>query len=187
MKALRFLFVPLMLALLAQTASAQAALWAEVRAGGYALLIRHTATTPGTGDPTGFVLADCSTQRNLSAAGIADAKRLGAKFRAERVVPKRVLASEWCRTKDTARLAFGAFETSSLLNSTFADASERATRAQAIRAFGNQVGAKDTLVLVTHGNNINAAFDVQVAQGEIVMARPGADGLLKLVGKLALD
>lgn len=189
---LHFLLAPLsaliamLLALLPPAVAAQASLWSEVRKGGHVLLIRHAITTPGTGDPPGFVLADCSTQRNLSDKGIADAKRLGEKFRAERIKPTRVLSSEWCRTKDTARLAFGTLETSSMLNSTFADAPDRAARAQAVREFARRIQPNETVVLVTHGNNINAAFDVYTAEGDIVVAKPGADGL-KLVGKIAFE
>ena len=47
--------------------------WAALAAGGQVVLLRHAETTPGAGDPPGFRLDDCSTQRNLSEAGRAQA------------------------------------------------------------------------------------------------------------------
>ena len=49
----------------AQTQADEAALWAALRDGGDVALIRH-ALAPGTGDPPGFRVDDCRTQRNLS-------------------------------------------------------------------------------------------------------------------------
>ena len=85
-------------------------LWTLLKEGGHVVLVRHAITTPGVGDPQGFKLEDCATQRNLTDEGRADAKRLGEVFRARRVPVDRVLSSPWCRCLETARLAFGAAE-----------------------------------------------------------------------------
>ena len=62
--------------------------WALLRKGGLAILMRHATTEPGLGgDPPGYKLDDCSTQRNLSHAGRAESQRIGERFRAERIVP----------------------------------------------------------------------------------------------------
>src|SRR5436190_10548946 len=84
--------------------------WARLRKGGLVILMRHAATEPGLGDPAGFRIGDCSTQRNLSEAGRADARRIGERFRAERVPITRVYTSPWCRCRETALLAFGRAE-----------------------------------------------------------------------------
>lgn len=86
----------------AQDASAETLL----RQGGVVALFRH-ALAPGTFDPPGFRLGDCSTQRNLSAEGRAQASRVGEWFQARALQPHKVLSSPWCRCMDTARLAFG--------------------------------------------------------------------------------
>jgi broad specificity phosphatase PhoE len=83
-----------------------AADWSALARGGTVALIRH-ARAPGTGDPAGFRLDACSTQRNLSEDGRAQAGRLGQAFRDNAVPVGRVLSSRWCRALDTARLAFG--------------------------------------------------------------------------------
>jgi hypothetical protein len=67
-------------ALPAQAANSDAtAAWAALRSGSIVLL-RH-ANAPGVGDPPGFQLDDCSTQRNLDDVGRAQARALGARFR----------------------------------------------------------------------------------------------------------
>ena len=67
------------------------------------MMIRH-AEAPGNGDPDGFQIDDCSTQRNLSAAGRAQAERLGFYIRSQGVEDAVVLSSQWCRCLDTAEL-----------------------------------------------------------------------------------
>jgi hypothetical protein len=82
---------------------------ARLRAGGVVVAFRH-ALAPGTFDPPGFQLGDCSTQRNLNDEGRAQARRIGAWFSARRLVPARVRSSPWCRCIDTAQAAFGRAE-----------------------------------------------------------------------------
>jgi Histidine phosphatase superfamily (branch 1) len=96
---------------------------ALVRAGGLVVAFRH-ALAPGTFDPEGFRLDDCSTQRNLNDEGRAQARRLGAWFRTRDLAPARVLSSPWCRCMDTATLAFG--------------------RAQSVAALGSPRGASES-------------------------------------------
>ena len=54
--------------------------WHQLAVGGCAVLLRHARTVPGFGDPPGYRLDDCSTQRNLSEAGRAEARLFGAGF-----------------------------------------------------------------------------------------------------------
>jgi len=49
------------------------------------------------GDPPGFRLDDCATQRNLTDEGRGHAKRIGEAFRAHAIPVERVLSSPWCR------------------------------------------------------------------------------------------
>lgn len=74
--------------------------------GGVVIALRH-ALAPGTFDPEGFRLDDCSTQRNLDDEGRRQAVRIGQWFREQRLEPARVRTSPWCRCIDTANLAFG--------------------------------------------------------------------------------
>ena len=74
------------------------------------VLMRHARTVPGVGDPPGYRLDDCRTQRNLSEEGRADARRIGQQLRALGLQPQVVRSSRWCRCLDTAREAFGRVE-----------------------------------------------------------------------------
>ena len=68
---------------------------------GHVLFIRH-ALAPGSGDPSHFKVEDCQTQRNLSAAGREQARKIGARLRAAKLQISAILTSQWCRCKDTA-------------------------------------------------------------------------------------
>lgn len=183
----RFLALSALLAS-GRLAAADRDLWRRLQEGGHVLLIRHAATHPGVGDPPGFRLAVCGTQRNLSEQGRRDAQAIGAAFRKRGIPLGPVLSSRWCRCLDTARLAFGRVEEAPMLDSMFTD-SEAAGRAKVrevlarVAAWHGGSGDKPNLVLVTHDVNIRALVNEYVAQGEIVAARPGPNRL-DVVGRL---
>lgn len=87
----------LLFALMVFPALASDELWNLLRDGGQVVLIRHPLTDPALGDPQGFRLEDCSTQRNLSEEGRSHAKRIGEAFRLHRVPVERVLPSSRSR------------------------------------------------------------------------------------------
>ena len=124
-----------------------AQLW---RREGGVLLLRHAATEAGLGDPPGFVLGQCSTQRNLSAAGRQASVALGEWMRAQQFQPDAVRSSPWCRCQDTARLAFGRFEDWAALGSTFAGQGDAASQNKALRERLQAMPRGRTEVWVTH-------------------------------------
>ena len=73
------------------------------------VFIRH-AIAPGNGDPNNFDINDCNTQRNLDKNGIEQSKKIGHFFQNTEIKGDKVLSSEWCRCKDTAKYAFRNFE-----------------------------------------------------------------------------
>jgi len=178
------------LALLALPASAdEAAAWAALRAGGHVALIRHASTESGLGDPPGYRLDDCSTQRNLSAAGREEARRIGERFRKEGVAVERVYNSPWCRCRDTATEAFGKADDWEALSSFF-DRRER--EPELTERVKNRIGTystrrpKGTIVMVTHHVNIAALTQQNVGTGEVVVVRPDGCCGLKVVGRIAV-
>jgi len=159
---------------LAAAADEEAA-WRALSAGGGAVLLRHAATVAGIGDPPGFRLDDCATQRNLSDAGRAQARRIGAEFTRRGVQVDEVMSSRWCRCLDTARLAFPrhevrVFET---LNSFFDDGSTRQAQTEALRSFLARQRTSRRMVLVTHQVNIAALTGQSVGMGEALLVRIG--------------
>lgn len=121
------------------------------------VVLRH-ANAPGVGDPDGFRLGDCPTQRNLDARGREQARRLGASWRAAGFRPTRVWSSAWCRCQDTANLlAAGPVTVLPLLNSFFGNNSARSEQTQALSSFIDQLDpSAGTYLMVTHQVNITA-------------------------------
>ncbi len=163
---------------------AEEPLWALLERGGHIVLMRHAATDPGAGDPPGFRLDDCATQRNLSAAGREDARRVGDAFRAHGIPVARVLSSRWCRCLETARLTFGEVEPWQPLDSIFEDRSREATQTEAVRALAGRYPAGGNLILVTHGFNISALTGILPTPGEMVVLTPDGLGGFRIAGRL---
>ena len=157
--------------------------WEALRAGGAVALLRH-ARAPGTGDPAGFRLEDCATQRNLSDEGSDQARRIGAAFRERGIRVTRVLSSRWCRALDTARLAFGTVEPFPALDSFFEDRATATAQTDALRSLlARWRGETGVLALVTHQVNITALTGVFPAEGEVLVLRPTGDGF-ELAGRV---
>ena len=164
----------------AGTAEEEAA-WAALRRGAIAL-VRH-ADAPGTGDPPGWRLDDCATQRNLSAAGRADAQALGSALRAQRVPIAHVLSSPWCRCLDTARLMdVGPVQTEPAFSNAFVLSDRRDELTAGGRAVLRRWRGPGTLVDVTHGSNIMALTGRNPASGEAVVVSLGPEGALRVEG-----
>jgi broad specificity phosphatase PhoE len=184
----RSLFTGLLAALPLQCALADdAALWKRLAAGGHVVVMRHAATTPGVGDPPGFRPGDCATQRNLSPAGRADAKAIGAAFHRHAVPVGRVLTSRWCRCVDTAELAFGRAEPAEMVDSIWQESDAvRERRVAAVRRYAAAYSEPGNLVLVTHDVNVRALTGESLAQGEMVVAKAKQDGGLEVIGTLGV-
>ncbi|HUP96763.1 MAG TPA: histidine phosphatase family protein [Usitatibacter sp.] len=149
--------------------------WNRLRRGGLVLLLRHAETGPGLGDPPGFRLDDCATQRNLSEAGRQHAHRIGERLRAEHVPVGAVFTSPWCRCRETARLAFGQAEDWEPLSSFFDFPHREAEFTERVKKrIGGYASRKPrgNVVMVTHNVNIAALTRHSVATGELVVVRP---------------
>lgn len=158
-------------------AAGEAALWHALRSGGHIALMRH-ALAPGTGDPPHFKLGDCTTQRNLSAAGRAQATRIGERFRANGIKSARVLSSQWCRCIDTAELlGLAPVEALPTLNSFFRNKGGGARQTKDLRDWIDNQDLDGALVLVTHQVNITALTDVFPKSGAIIVVRRSEKGL----------
>jgi len=145
--------------------------WKPAQEGNKIILIRH-ALAPGGGDPAGFKINDCRTQRNLNQAGINQSKRIGELFQKNQVPIDKVLSSQWCRCKDTAKYAFKKFKEFSALNSTFQSPYDKNEPRQ-LKEIKNFVkkwdGKGKNLILVTHYSIITAVVNAVPGSGEIVV------------------
>ena len=143
------------------------------------LLMRH-ALAPGIGDPAGYKLQDCKTQRNLDATGRAQAQKTGQWMKAQGVGSALVFSSAWCRCKETAEnLAFGTPVLEPSLNSFFDDMRQGPQSNANLQKFiVNQLKTKGdrALILVTHQVNITQFTGETVGSGDMVLAKVNAAG-----------
>jgi broad specificity phosphatase PhoE len=185
--AMTALLLVLLVLLLPSRAVADESLWALLKGGGQVILLRHAVTAPGVGDPPGFRLDDCATQRNLTDAGRAEARRVGAAFRARAIPVGRVLSSPWCRCLETARLAFGRAEQWAPLSNLFGNRAREAEQLQPLREIAGRRPEGGNLVLVTHGSVVRPLTGISPAPAELVVLTPAGPGRFTAAGRLPVD
>jgi len=137
---------------------------------GKIIFIRH-AYAPGGGDPDGFDISNCASQRNLSKEGITQSKNIGKFFSENNIQIDKVLSSEWCRCKQTAKYAFNNYETKSFLNSFFSQkfAHNKDKQVKELKDYIINWEGKKNLILVTHYVVISETLNVSTSSGEIVI------------------
>ena len=159
--------------------------WNLAQEGNKIILIRHSLA-PGGGDPPGFKINNCKTQRNLNRKGINQSKKIGKLFKINKVPVDQVLSSQWCRCKDTAKYAFGNFKEFTALNSTFQSPYNKNEPKQ-LKELYNFVkkwdGKGKNLVLVTHYSIITAVTNAVPSSGEIVIT----DKNFEVLGTIQTD
>ena len=165
--------------LLCSPAFANTKIITALEEGGKLIFIRH-AYAPGGGDPDNFDVKNCSTQRNLNITGIIQAKGIGQFFRDNEISIDSVFSSEWCRCKDTAKNAFGNYETFNALNSFFSSkfAKNRDKQMKDLKYFVKSWNGKKNIVFITHYVVILEALNTTVSPGEIIVA----DKNFKVIG-----
>ena len=159
--------------------------WNLAKNGNKIILIRHSLA-PGGGDPPGFKIYDCNTQRNLNKIGINQSKKIGKLFKKNKIPVDQVLSSQWCRCKDTAKYAFGNYKEFTALNSTFQTPYNRneGKQLKELYSFINKWDGKGkNLVLITHYSIITAVTNAVPSSGEIVIA----DKNFKVLGTIQTD
>jgi len=141
--------------------------------GGLVVYLRHAETDRSKEDAKVVDFDDCSTQRNLNAAGREQAHTIGQAFRALEIPVDEVVSSEYCRTRETGELAFGRVELEPDLtgfpNRGDPTYEERVTRTR--ETLAENVG-RGNLVLVAHIKNIEAAAGVSIEEGDLAVFEP---------------
>jgi len=139
--------------------------------GGKLIFIRHSYA-PGEGDPDNFDISNCTSQRNLNEEGIEQAKNIGKFFLEKNIMIDKILSSEWCRCKQTAKYAFKNYETKNFLNSFFSQkfAHNKASQIKELKEYIKKWNGKSNLIFVTHYVVILETLNISVSSGEIVVA-----------------
>ena len=148
--------------------------WAAGTPAGPVLLMRHAQTDPGVGDPPGFVLGRCATQRNLSPEGRAHARAFGARLGTLALRPGGIRSSRWCRclhTGDEIAAALGEEpglkpEPWFALDSFFDDRLREPAQTAALRQRLGTLRGPGFELWVTHQGNIAALTGAGASMGQ---------------------
>jgi phosphohistidine phosphatase SixA len=171
------------------TAHAQAteAGWALLRNGGQVVFLIH-ANAPGTGDPANFDINNCRTQRHLSDRGRQQARRIGALFAARAEPVEKVYASRYCRTRETATLAFGdrLVEETAALDIFPTSEPQLQEAKEAVLKLIRDYSDSGNLVLVTHPENVEALVGIKPREAEAVIVIPTEDGV-RQIGRIVFN
>lgn len=148
--------------------------------GGFVIFLRH-GTTPDYQEPSPIDFTSCERQRNLNGIGRAQAVMIGEAFRELNIAVAEVLASPYCRTMDTARLAFG-----------------RVAPDEAVRGDKDKLPALQKLlstppapgtnrVLVGHGGAAGLLGDEFLREGEAMVVRPDGDDRFTMIARVRAE
>ena len=156
----------------------------QLEDGGKLIFIRH-AYAPGGGDPDNFNLNDCSTQRNLNYEGRKQAKYIGEFFKKNNIEIDKVLSSEWCRCKETAKIAFKNFSTNNFLNSFYNSkyAKNKDKQIKALNDYIRKFQSDKNLILITHYVLISEVLNYAPSSGEIVVS----DKNFNMIGSIEIN
>lgn len=183
----RFRLILLLLAVVfpTSTIAAEKELIQQMRDGGAVLMIRH-AQAPGIGDPDGFIIDDCSTQRDLDEHGREQARAIGEWLRARGVQNVKLYSSQWCRCLETARLMnLGTVAPMPALNSFFEKPEDRQPNLSALRKFiSDNTKPGELIIMVTHQVTISGITDKWTDSGHGKLVRPDQAGGIELLGEL---
>lgn len=156
-----------------------------LRGGGYVLYLRHTSTDFGENDAAMTTFEDCSKQRNLTDAGRAEARAIGAALRELKIPIGTVLASPYCRTLETGRLVFGRATPSTGMRGGPAqpDSPERYAELRAV--LSTPVAEAANTAISSHGNPFfGVAGPPYLAEGEIAVVKPEGAGKFTIVARV---
>ena len=156
-----------------------AALVEALRAGGYTLYFRHTATDFTQDDRAASAHGDCATQRNLSEAGRAQAREIGDAVRALGLPVGEVIASPFCRTMETGRLMFGRAEPSTVVRGYEGMSSANADYTRLVALLASPPAAGTLRMITSHGNPFRAiAGPPHLDEGEAAVLKPAGAGFV---------
>jgi hypothetical protein len=181
MRWVAFLFL-----LLASTSwAADAGLLQKLRSGGYVLYLRHTSTDFSRNDARMKSYEDCDNQRNLTDKGRDEARAIASHLKRLKVPVGAVLASPFCRTMETARLAFGSARPMQEVRGGPARTDDPARYDPLKKLMSTKPPAGQNTALSSHGNPFYAVFGPPyLAEGEMAVIDPSA---LAIVGRIRLE
>jgi phosphohistidine phosphatase SixA len=168
-------------------AQPDAGLLKQLREGGYVLYLRHTSTDFSQNDSRMTSFEDCASQRNLTDRGREEARAIGEHIKRLKIPVGDVLASPFCRTMETARLAFGKAKATNEVRGGPARTDDASRYAPLRRLLSSKVPKGENLVISSHGNPFRAvAGPPYLAEGEIAVVRPEGGERFSVIARIPL-
>lgn len=166
------------------TVSANETLWAKLAEGGKVVLMRHALVNRGPDSGNSLVRdPSCKKERTLSPEGQQQAKLVGQRFKDRNIPIAEVRHSPYCRTTETATLAFGKAQSATYLSLLEVLSTEdAATQTQKLREVIAAHTGKGNLILVSHEPNITAVVFETVKYADFLVLQPGPDGSYEELG-----
>jgi phosphohistidine phosphatase SixA len=162
----------------------------RLRAGGLVIFWRHTQTdwtqtrieNPRQASMIDdlSLISDCGAQRNLVDYGRQQARTVGDAFARLQIKVSDVIASPFCRTRETAglfdqaqvKIDYGLFDTFAMGGGPQTDVMRKALRSM----LSEPPPAGQVRVLVGHALNLSQAGGPMPAEGEMVLFEPTGEG-----------
>ena len=158
---------------------AQTELAGAMQDGQHVLLMRH-ADAPGYGDPQGYQLNQCSTQRNLGERGRKQAQAIGEWLGKQGISKAQVYSSAWCRCFDTATLLNkGPVKKEAALGSFFDDMSQSKKQTEDLAKLIQAERIKypnAPIIMVTHHVNIESFTGKVLNSGDMILVKVNSSG-----------
>jgi len=158
-----------------------------LRAGGNVIFFRHERTNMLRMDDPRIVMADCTTQRNLSVAGVANSQQTGEYIRYLNIPIGEVLSSPICRSMETARFAFGKVKPEPrLIGIRQEDGRTMQDAGRDLRALAVEHAQPGTnAVMIGHFSSAFMGFGIRLGEGDALVIGIGADKEPYVVGVIA--
>jgi phosphohistidine phosphatase SixA len=172
--------------LTAPSATASEDVWAKMKQPGRIVLLRHSHAPETPTESYDIDVRNCKIQRNLDAAGRAQAARIGDAFRKHGIKRVRILSSQYCRTLETARLLkLGPVQELPLLNIVyFSQLTRMRDVSQQSVQHMKALPSMPHTVLVTHVGNIHGMTGAMLSSGEMAVVHFDASGALAMDGRI---
>ena len=162
--------------------------WALLKKPGHVVLLRHSNAPGSQTESDDMNFKDCSIQRNLDADGKAQAARIGDAFRKHGIAKLQLIASQYCRAIETAKLTrLGPVSESLVLNLVYiADLVAKSAASKKSVELIRKIPPNRLTMLVTHIGNIQAIAATSLEPGEMVVVHLDKSGAVVVDGKITL-
>jgi phosphohistidine phosphatase SixA len=160
--------------------------WALLKKPGHIVLLRHSNAPESPPDADKVDFKNCATQRNLDDAGRAQARRIGNEFRKHGITRVRLVSSQYCRARETAKLTgLGPVQDLPALNQVYlADLGGMKETAKKSRQFMRTILAKQMTMIVSHVSNIQSIAGVVLSSGEMAVVHIDLSGSVAVDGRI---